>query len=113
MRLWQRDNVRFWGQRDPHGWHGNAGFKNYSGVRLNFFFAPGYGYYSVSQTYRGRNWHPGEYLPAIFLRYVVSDYQDYGLPSPPYGCSWIWVNTSVLLVDRSDGYILDEVNNVW
>ena len=107
---WNRGTV--W-QRNPNWWRGNSGFRNYSGVRLNFFFAPGYGYYGVSREYQGRSWHPGEYLPEFFLRYVVNDYRAYGLPAPPYGFSWIWVNTSVLLVDRSDGYILDEVDNVW
>ena len=51
-------------------------------------------------------------MPRFFLSYAVSDYQNYGLPPPPYGYSWVWVNTSVLLVDRSDGYILDEIDNV-
>ena len=106
-------NSRTLWQRDPNWWHGNASFSNYNGVRLNFFFAPGYGYYSVSQQYQGRRWHPGEYLPSFFLRYVVRNYRSYGLPAPPDGASWVWVNTSVLLVDRDDGYILDEVDNVW
>jgi Ni/Co efflux regulator RcnB len=106
-------NSRTVWQRDPNWWNGNAGFKNYNGVRLNFFFAPGYGYYSVSREYWGHRWHVGDYLSSFFLRYVVSDYRNYGLPSPPYGYSWIWVNTSVLLVDRNDGYILDEEDNVW
>ena len=107
---WNRGTV--W-QRNSNWWQGNAGFRSYSGVRLNFYFAPGFGYYSVPLDYRGRSWQTGAYLPLFFLQYAVNDYQAYGLPSPPYGCSWVWVNTGVFLIDRSDGYILDEVDNVW
>jgi Ni/Co efflux regulator RcnB len=81
-------------------------------ARGQLFLLPGR-HYNVPQEYRGERWNTGAYLPLFFLSYAVSDYQDYGLPPPPYGCSWVWVNTSVLLVDRSDGYILDEIDNVW
>jgi len=107
---WNRGTV--W-QRDRNWWRGNDAFRNYSGVRLNFFFAPGFGYYSVPLKYRQHSWHPGDYLPRYFMRYVVNDYRSYGLPRPPYNCRWIWVNNSILLVDRSDRYILDEVSNIW
>lgn len=98
---------------NPNWWRGNASFRDYTGVRVNSFYAPGFGYYSVPQEYWGRSWNTGAYLPQYFLRYAVNDYQAYGLPPPPYGCSWVWVNTSILLVDLSDGYILDEINHVW
>jgi len=107
---WNRSTV--W-QRDRNWWRGNDAFRNYSGVRLNFFFAPGYGYYNVPRQYRQRSWHEGDYLPRYFMRYVVNDYRSYGLPRPPYNCRWIWVNNSILLVDRSDRYILDEVSDIW
>jgi Ni/Co efflux regulator RcnB len=107
---WNRSTV--W-QRDRNWWRGNDAFRNYTGVRLNFFFAPGFGYYSVPQQYRQHSWHPGDYLPSYFMRYVVNDYRSYGLPRPPNNCRWIWVNNSILLVDRSDRYILDEVSNIW
>ncbi len=67
----------------------------------------------MPREYWGRSWNTGAYLPAFFLRYVVNDYGAYGLPPPPYECSWVWVNTSILLVELSDGYILDEIDNVW
>jgi Ni/Co efflux regulator RcnB len=107
---WNRNTV--W-QRDPNWWRRDAAFSVYTGARANYFFAPGFGYYSVPQEYWGERWSTGAYLPLFFLSYAVSGYQDYGLPAPPYNCSWVWVNTSVLLVDRSDGYILDEIDNVW
>jgi Ni/Co efflux regulator RcnB len=107
---WNRSTV--W-QRDRNWWRGNDAFRNYSGVRLNFFFAPGFGYYSVPSQYRRHSWHAGDYLPRYFMRYVVNDYRSYGLPRPPNNCRWIWVNNSILLVDRSDRYILDEVSDIW
>ena len=107
---WNRSTA--W-QRDPNWWRGNNAFRNYTGVRLNFYFAPGFGYYGVPRQYWQHSWHPGEYLPRYFMRIVVSDYRSYGLPSPPYNCRWIWVNNSILLVDRSDRYILEEVSNIW
>ena len=100
-------------QRDRNWWQGNSAFRSYSGPRINFYFAPGFGYYSVPRQYWRHNWHPGEYLPRYFMRFVVNNYRAYGLPRPPYNCRWIWVNNSILLVDRTDRYILDEVSNVW
>ncbi len=43
----------------------------------------------------------------------MNDYYDYGLPAPPPGCAWIWLNGNIALVDMSDGYIIDIVYNVW
>ena len=107
---WNRGTV--W-QRDRDWWRGNSAFRDYSGPRLNFYFAPGFGYYNVPREYWRRSWHAGDYLPRYFMRYVVNDYRSYGLPRPPYNCRWIWVNDSILLVDRSDRYILDEVSDIW
>ena len=107
---WDRNTA--W-QRDRNWWRGNNAFRNYTGARANFFFAPGFGYYSVPRQYWRQSWHAGDYLPRYFMRYVVSDYRSYGLPRPPYNCRWIWVNNSILLVDRSDRYILDEVRVAW
>ena len=67
----------------------------------------------MPHEYWGRSWNTGEYLPLFFLNYEVRDYQNYGLPPPPPNCSWVWVNNNVVLIDRFDGYILDEIDNVW
>ena len=100
-------------QRDRNWWRGNNAFRDYNGPRLYFYFAPGFGYYDVPRQYWRRSWHAGDFLPRYFMRFVVNDYRSYGLPRPPYNCRWIWVNNSILLVDRSDRYILDEVSNIW
>jgi len=107
---WNRNTV--W-QRDRNWWRARPVFRGYTGPRTYFFFAPGYGYYRVPQAYWGQRWATGAFLPSYFLKYEVNDYRDYGLPPPPYGCAWVWVSNDVLLVDLSDGYILDEIDNVW
>ena len=114
---WQSNNQNWsrntpW-QQNSNWWRGNDAFRSYTGVRLNFFFAPGFGYISMPRQYRRHSWHEGDYLPSYFMRYVVNNYRAYGLPNPPYNCRWIWVNNSILLVDRSDRYILDEVSVRW
>ncbi len=94
-------------------WRGNARFSGYNGARSGYYFAPGHGYYALPREYWGRSWGEGEYLPLFFLAYALSDYNDYGLPPAPYGCEWVWVGNNVLLVDMRDGYVLDEMRNVY
>ena len=74
---------------------------------------PQRGYIALPRQYRDHHWRAGEYLPGWFRAYSVSHYERYGLPRPPRGCAWIWLNGDVALIDRSDGYILDVVHNVW
>ena len=114
-RRWDRDHWRRdWNRRNGNDWwRRHSWFRDYSGFRLNFYFAPGYGYYSVPRQYWNRQWREGEYLPTYFWRYVVTDYAWYGLPYPPYGCQWVYVNNDILLIDTRDGYILEVVYRVW
>ena len=107
---WQVHTV--W-DRNRYWWRGNPAFSAYVGPRANYYFAPGFGYYAVPGQYWGRHWGIGAFLPLFFLSYIVADYAAYGLPPPPPGAAWVWVNNSVLLVNQSDGYVLDEVGNVW
>ena len=52
-------------------------------------------------------------LPRVFWQYQVYDWAAYGLPPPPLGCAWVWIDGGVALVDLSDGYILDVQNGLW
>ncbi|MDR3507191.1 MAG: RcnB family protein [Caulobacteraceae bacterium] len=113
-----RQGHRDWDQGAPwrqnhNWWQGNASFRLYAGPRIGFFFIPDQGYISVPSQYRSRHWEAGQYLPAWYRRHLVRYYWNYGLPVPPNGCAWVWVNNDVALIDRSDGYILDIVHNVW
>jgi Ni/Co efflux regulator RcnB len=100
--------------RSNHNWwRGNARFNGYNGARDGFFFAPGFGYYAVPREYWGHSWGVGELLPLFFLSYAVADYDSYGLPPPPEGAEWVWVGNNVLLVDEDDGYVIDEIQDVY
>ena len=113
-----RARHRNWDQGAP--WRGNRtwwrerpSFRLFTGPRIGFYFFPDYGYVVAPLSYQDHQWRPGEYLPRWFWRYRMRDYEDYGLPSPPDGCGWIWLNGDIALVDLSDGYILDIVYDVW
>ena len=98
---------------NPDWWRGNTSFRLFLGPRIGFFFIPELGYVSVPEQYRQHYWRPGDYLPNWFWRYSVRNYGRYGLPRPPDGCVWVWVDNDVALIDPSDGYILDIVHNAW
>lgn len=107
-----RDRSAPW--RQNHDWWRNdSGFRLFVGPRVGFFFVPQRGYIALPERYRDHQWRAGDYLPTWFRGYPVSNYDRYGLPRPPRGCVWIWLNGAVGLVDRADGYILDVVHNVW
>ena len=94
-------------------WRADSGFRLFTGMRIGFFFVPQIGYISEPRQYRGRHWGEGQYLPAWYRTYRVTNYARYGLPRPPRGCAWVWLNGDVALVDLRDGYILDIAHNVW
>ena len=100
-------------RQNPNWWRGNAAFRLFGGERLGFFFIPGFGYVSAPAEYRVHYWRADDTLPSWFWRYQVRDYWNYGLPQPPEGCVWVWVDNDVALIDASDGYILDIVHNAW
>lgn len=97
----------------PDWWRNDSGFRLFTGLRMGFFFVPERGYIALPSQYRERHWQAGDYLPSWFRAYTVRDYARYGLPPPPYGCVWVWLNGDVALIDPSDGYILDIARNVW
>jgi Ni/Co efflux regulator RcnB len=106
------DNSAPW-RRSRDWWRNDSGFRLFQGPRIGFFFVPELGYIVLPHQYRSRHWQAGDYLPDWFRRYAVRDYWRYGLPQPPPGCIWVWLNGDVALIDRSDGYILDVIRNVW
>jgi Ni/Co efflux regulator RcnB len=94
-------------------WRHDASFRLFGGARLGFFFIPALGYVAVPAEYQQHYWRQGDMLPQWFWRFTVRDYARYGLPQPPDGCEWVWVDDDVALIDPSDGYILDIVHNIW
>ena len=106
------DQYAAWRQRSDW-WRNDSAFRLFNGLRFGFFFVPERGYIALPAQYRNRHWREGDYLPSWFRAYTVRDYERYGLPRPPRGCVWVWLNGDVALIDRSDGYILDIARNVW
>ena len=88
-------------------------FRGWSGVRIGFYFAPGYGYYQVPRNYWGQRYHVGDYLPSIFWRYRLDDWRTYGLGYPPEGTRWVSVDNTIYLIDEYDGYIIDVIYDAW
>lgn len=82
-------------------------------MRIGFYFAPGYGYYSVPRSYWGQRWRPGDYLPSVFWRYRLDDWRTYGLGYPPVGTRWVLVDNHIYLIDEFDGYVIDVVYDAW
>lgn len=107
---WRRD---FYRDRNPNWWRNDNRFRGYSGVRVGFYFAPGWGYYSVPRSYWGRYWSVGQYLPDIFWRYQLNDWRTYGLGYPPEGTRWVSVDNTIYLIDDYDGYIIDVIRDAW
>ena len=106
------DHNALWRQ-NRDWWRRDRGFRFFFGPRLGYFFIPDLGYVWAPPQYLNRYWKIGDLLPNWFWRYQVQDYWRYGLPEPPDGCAWVWVDDDVALVDLDDGYILDIVHNVW
>ena len=112
---WNRDQWRRdWDRRHRSDWwRHDQRFRGWSGVRIGFYFAPGYGYYSVPRSYWNRQYYVGQYLPDIFWRYQVNDWRTYGLGYPPPGTRWVYVDNSIYLIDDYDGYIIEVVRDAW
>ncbi|MFN7533421.1 MAG: RcnB family protein [Brevundimonas sp.] len=115
QRSWNRDRWRSdWSRRHrDNWWRSHSWFRDYSGVRVGFYFAPGYGYYQVPRHYWGVRWSAGQYLPSVFWRYRLNDWSWDGLPWPPVGTRWVYVDNHAYLIDERDGYILDVIWDVW
>ncbi|HEY1073559.1 RcnB family protein [Brevundimonas sp.] len=112
---WNRDQWRRdWNRRNHDDWwRYDRRFRGWNGVRLGFYFAPGYGYYSVPRSYWNRQYYVGQYLPDIFWRYQVNDWRTYGLGYPPPGTRWVYVDNSIYLIDEYDGYIIEVIRDAW
>ncbi|WP_269219241.1 RcnB family protein [Brevundimonas vesicularis] len=107
---WRRD---FYRNHRSDWWRNDRRFRGYNGVRVGFYFAPGWGYYSVPRSYWGRSWSVGQYLPDAFWRYQLNDWRTYGLGYPPDGTRWVSVDNTLYLIDEYDGYIIDVVRDAW
>ena len=114
-RNWNQNQWRSDFNRSHRGywWRNDNRFRGWNGIRVGFYFAPGYGYYSVPRSYWNRQWYAGQFLPDVFWRYQVNDYRTYGLGYPPPGTRWVYVDNSIYLIDDYDGYIIEVIRDAW
>ena len=106
------------GDRENHehrrgSYYNSREFEGYNGVRLGFYFAPHYGYYSVPQQYYGHRYRRGDYLPRFFYSYRVSDYDYYDLPYPPPGTAYFFGGQDIVLIDLYSGEILEIYTDIF
>jgi Ni/Co efflux regulator RcnB len=102
-----------WNRNDRYWWRGHPDWRGYDGRRHGYWYAPGYGYYSVESRWYGHAWRRGEYMPGAYRRYHVRDPYFYGLRPAPRGYAWIYAGGDLVLVSLSSGLILDVLLNVY
>jgi Ni/Co efflux regulator RcnB len=94
-------------------WKGRPGFKGYHGHRHHHRFIPDIGYVELSDDCSLDTLAIGAFAPRCMLTYTVADWASYGLPPPPGGCEWVWLDGAIALVQISDGYIIEIVPQVF
>ena len=118
-----RNDNRNYGRRDDHrrnDWndHRNdrrSDWNRHDNYRYNSWSRPRYSagvYYRPSGWYDHR-WSRGERLPRGYYArpYVIGNYYDCGLRSPPYGYHWVRVDGNAVLAAVATGVILDVIYN--
>ncbi|HVL41513.1 MAG TPA: RcnB family protein [Brevundimonas sp.] len=65
------------------------------------------GRYQAPRGYQTRNWAYGQSLPSSYRssRYVVNDYNRYGLQAPPRGYQYVRSGNDMLLSNSNNGLI--------
>jgi hypothetical protein len=92
------------GPSGQFSWHGHE-FHQFHPQR-EFVYPPGWAY---------RQWTVGAILPPIFLvpDYYFTDWVDLGLPPPPPGAQYVRYGPDLLLVDVSNGQVIDVIPGVF
>ncbi len=105
----RRATERRWDRNDRNWWRGRNDFRDYSGVRSGYWYAPGYGYYSVDPRYARYSWRRGGVVPQAYRNRVVVDPYVYGLRPAGRGQRWVYVDNNLVLMSVATGMIADIV----
>ena len=132
-----RDGNRDWRNNDRDrrgdGWRNDNrgnGFGNrpgFNGQRRDFSgFRDFHRTFRAPQRYRApsyrrpsgwysHRWTFGEMLPSLFWGrdYWLYEYEDYGLPTPPYGAVWVRVGNDALMIDQDSGEVITVAYDVF
>ncbi|MEO6378338.1 MAG: RcnB family protein [Caulobacteraceae bacterium] len=104
---------RRWDRNDRNWWRGRSDFRDYNGVRSGFWYAPGYGYYSVDPRYARYSWRRGAVVPRAYRNRVVVDPYVYGLRPAGRGQRWVYVDNNLVLMSIASGVIADIVSGAF
>ncbi|HEY3811984.1 MAG TPA: RcnB family protein [Caulobacteraceae bacterium] len=117
--LWRQrhvdvDHNTAWKKSGGDWWKGRSGFKDYDGHHHHHHrFIPDIGYVDESTDCRFDTIEVGVLAPPCATAYGLTDWSSYGLPRPPAGCKWVWLDGSIALVQESDGYVIQILRNVF
>ena len=102
---------------EPHGWDARPRNFNRAEYQHNFQAARVYriGPYHPPVGWAARRWAYGEILPRAFWAapYVIADYWLFALEVPPVGYEWVRSGPDALLVNTTNGEILQVVYGVF
>jgi Ni/Co efflux regulator RcnB len=119
-----QDNRGFAGGQPPGGYRnggsppgGRAGSQAfaYGGHQYFRYRAPPYRFPGGYYGWANHNWRQGEWLPSPFITsaYFINDWYDFGLWQPDYGYEWIRVGADAVLVNLTNGQVVDVVPGVY
>jgi Ni/Co efflux regulator RcnB len=94
-------------RRRAETWRERNEWRNYTGVRRGYWYAPGYGYQRPS----GFAWRKGAYVPRAYRSYYVQDPYYYGLRAAPPGYRWVYADGNFVLMALASGLIASVILN--
>ena len=102
-----------WSRGNPDWWRGRSDFRDYRGNRSGYWYAPGYGYYSVEPRYRDYRWRSGAYLPSAYRSYYVRDPDFYGLRPAPRGYRYVHAGNDIVMIAIATGLITSVLSGIY
>ena len=104
---------RRWDRNDRNWWRGRSDFRDYSGSRSGYWYAPGYGYYQVDPRYTRYSWRRGGIVPPAYRSRYVTDPYVYGLRPAGRGQRWVYVDNNLVLMSVATGLIAEIVSGAF
>ncbi len=101
----------------PQGWDARPKTFDRAAYQHNFQAARAYkvGPYPRPAGWVNRHWGYGDHLPRGYFasQYLLADYWLFGLEVPPVGFEWVRVGADALLIDTSNGEVLQAEYGVF
>jgi Ni/Co efflux regulator RcnB len=101
----------------PKGWNSRPATVDHAKYQHNFTATRSYriGPYVRPPGWVAQHWAYGQILPPAYwaAEYVIGDYWLFGLQVPPAGYEWVRDDDDAILVDTTNGEILQVVYGVF